>query len=360
MILDKKYKIALIGYRLNGGGAEKQMANLSLFFDSVGIDVHIITVLNDMGYAYAGKVFHTRDHEISTTIFGRISRFWAIKKYFEKEKFDYIIDFRFRNKFIQELLINRLVYKNTPVIYRVESYLIDHYLPKSNFLANIIYKHAFSIVCVSKKIEHLITSNYNLKNTTAIYNGLYLNPELINAKIESPVPYIIAVGSMENTFKQFDHLLKAYAKIKTNQIPLYILGTGSLKADYEQLALQLNLGEKVKFLGFKDNVFDYMKNAKLLVMSSKNEGFPNVLIESLANNTPVVSYDCDSGPSEIIINEYNGLLVENQNIDALASAINRMLSDHELYAFCKANAKSSIEKFEMNAIGQEWIKLLKL
>lgn len=360
MKLKNQYKIALVGFRLNGGGAEKQMANLSLFLSSIGVDVHIITVINDMGYEYAGKVFHTRDYEFSNNIFGRITRFWSMYKYFKKENFDYIIDFRFRNKFIQELLIRHFVYKNTPIIYRIESYLIDHYLPQNKFLANLIYKNTFKVVCVSKKIENLITKKYNLKNTTTIYNSLHVKPNLIDTKIEFNEPYILAVGAMDNSLKQFDHLLKAYAKINPSPMPLYIIGTGILKTDYEKLALQLGLEKQVKFLGFKNNVHDYMKKATFLIMSSKNEGFGNVLIESLACETPVISYDCDSGPSEIIINEHNGLLVKNQSIDGLAVAINRMLNDHELYAFCKSNAKSSIEKFELHKIGQEWIKIMLL
>ena len=103
-----------------------------------------------------------------------------------------------------------------------------------------------------------------------------------------------------------------------------------------------------------------MAKAKFYVMSSKNEGFPNVLLESLSLGVPVVSYDCDSGPSEIIINEYNGLLIENQSIEALASGMNRFLNDEKLYIFCKNNAKQSVEKFHMDNIGSKWVELLNL
>jgi N-acetylgalactosamine-N,N'-diacetylbacillosaminyl-diphospho-undecaprenol 4-alpha-N-acetylgalactosaminyltransferase len=83
-----------------------------------------------------------------------------------------------------------------------------------------------------------------------------------------------------------------------------------------------------------------MKNAKFTVLASKNEGFGNVLIESLACATPVVAFDCLSGPSEIIQDRNNGLLVENQNFKKLAQ-MDLMIEDHDLYQFANRGRKAS-------------------
>jgi glycosyltransferase involved in cell wall biosynthesis len=81
----------------------------------------------------------------------------------------------------------------------------------------------------------------------------------------------------------------------------------------------------VTILPFNSNPFDIVQNARFTVLTSHYEGFPMSIVESLALGTPVVAVDCNSGPREIVIDEYNGLLVENYNVKNLAAAFNRMI-----------------------------------
>jgi glycosyltransferase involved in cell wall biosynthesis len=83
-----------------------------------------------------------------------------------------------------------------------------------------------------------------------------------------------------------------------------------------------------------------------------------MLVESLALGTPVISVNCESGPSEIIIDKHNGLLVENNNPDVFAEAMNRFISDQELYTHCKNNAKESVQKFSMENISKDWKRII--
>jgi glycosyltransferase involved in cell wall biosynthesis len=82
------------------------------------------------------------------------------------------------------------------------------------------------------------------------------------------------------------------------------------------------------------------------------------LVESLAVGTPVIAVDCETGPREIIQNNYNGLLVENHNPKALAEAMNTMATDENLFQTCKNNAKKSVEHLSLENIAQQWKQLL--
>ncbi len=111
-------------------------------------------------------------------------------------------------------------------------------------------------------------------------------------------------------------------------------------------------------MGFKSNALAYIQKAKALVLTSKSEGFPMVLIEALSLKTPVISFDCHSGPAEIIKHEENGLLVANQNIDMLTESLNKLLLNDTFYNKIKSNLNHSSNPFSEENNIQKWIDLL--
>jgi glycosyltransferase involved in cell wall biosynthesis len=144
-------------------------------------------------------------------------------------------------------------------------------------------------------------------------------------------PVFLAVGRM--TFqKDFSTLLRAFARVRRDRsVRLVIIGEANQKQQARFLAEASELGvrEGVELLGYRPNPLPYMARAAMLVLSSRYEGFPNVLLEAMACGTPVVSTACPSGPSEILEDGTYGALVPVGDDPALAGAIVATL-DHPL------------------------------
>ena len=191
-------------------------------------------------------------------------------------------------------------------------------------------------------MQQIIEDKHGLKNVTTIYNSINIEDIVSksDATIELNFEYIIAVGQYATNVKQFDKLIEAYAKSKLPEqnMALVILGEGQLQEQLISVAKAFKVEHLVHFSGFKSNPFKYIKRAKFFVLSSELEGLPMVLLEALACGTPVVSFNCPTGPEEVITHGENGLLIEHQNIEALTQGINTMMLDTELYKTCKANA----------------------
>lgn len=358
-----KYKIALIGYRLSGGGSERVMATLSVFFDKIGIDVYNIIILDEVSYPYAGKLVNLgllKDNK--NGFVNKYKRLSALRNCLNTNDFDYIIDFRFRIKPIQELIISRLIY-NTKTIFTVHSFLIDHYMPNNSLLTRFMYNHCYANVAIVDEMKVLMEDKHNLENVVTISNPVNLEEvsEKCTESIEVEFDYIIAIGQYESPIKQFDMLILSYANsiLPHKNFHLIILGKGN-KMPLQSIAEENGVSEYVHFLGFQNNPFKYISKAKFLVLTSKNEGFANVLLEALACKTPVIAFDCPCGPSVIIKDKNNGILVENQNLQKLTEAMNLFVEDESLYQHCKLNALESITPFLLDTIGQQWLELMKM
>lgn len=130
---------------------------------------------------------------------------------------------------------------------------------------------------------------------------------------------ILAVGRLKKQ-KGFDILIQAIAEIESDA-RLEIAGDGPLKDELIKLAERLNISERVKFIGFQKDIMSLMRSSDCFVLSSRWEGFGNVLVEALYSQVPIVSFDCDYGPREILENGLYGILVKEKNPQALAYAI---------------------------------------
>ena len=360
--MDKK-KVLIVAKSLSEGGAERAAAIVSLMLKDFNYDVTIVVLDNKVTYHYYGTCFVLNKNELKKNFKTRIDFFIDFRNYVQKHHFDYIIDFRTRNLFLREMFIYKFIYKNVKnIIFTTHNPKLFLYIPKPYFLFKKVYSNALKNVVVSSEIENLLKEKRLLNNTALIYNAIDINKidKLKREPISEKDEFILVVGRMNDDIKQIDKLIAIYPKtnLKKHNIKLFVMGSGALTNTIKAQVNASGIGDDIRFLSFQENPYKYMGKAKFLVLCSKMEGFPFVILESLACATPVISFDCRTGPREVIVNEHNGLLVEDQNFDALTKAINKFTTHSKLYHFCKDNAFSSVEKYDIKIIAKNWIRIL--
>jgi len=122
----------------------------------------------------------------------------------------------------------------------------------------------------------------------------------------------------------------------------------------EKHALQLEIANQVSFIGQIDDLGDVFHEASLFVLASRYEGFPNVLVEAMASGLPVISFDCSSGPAEIIRHGVDGLLVPPGDVTGLALAIDDLMLDPDKRLLLAGRAPEVIERFSIEEIMSKW------
>lgn len=360
MLESSKKKICLVSLALGGGGAEKSVALLSKVLFQLGHEVHIVTVVNNVQYEFSGKLFNLgliKDQ--NSGLLGDIKRLLAFKRFLRRHDFDFVIDNRTRVVFLKELIISKWLYNPRKTIYCIRSYYLDNYIPRNPVLARILYASSFKIIGNSNAITNELRIRYNLENIDKIYNPIenYLS-DANRTSIDDD--YIIFFGRLEEKVKNISLLLESYEKSKLPEsgVKLVILGDGPDKIKLKEKAKRSLVSSSILFHDFIPNPMSIVSHAKFSVLTSRYEGFPRMLLESLSAGVPVISVNCKSGPDEIIEHGVNGLLVANNNAQLLAVTMNQMLNNHELYSRCKDNAIKSVEKFNFVSIGSNWQKVL--
>lgn len=224
------------------------------------------------------------------------------------------------------------------------------------------YPSAEAVVAVSKGVRDDLLQIVSLPGDKVhvIYNPININEIFIKAKepLHHPwfsngePPVVLGVGRL-TAAKDFSTLIHAFSLVrKERPAHLMILGEGEERPTLEQLVRKLKLEEDVALPGFVGNVYKYMKRAAVFVLSSRWEGFGNVLVEAMACGTRLVSTDCPAGPAEILEGGKWGKLVPVGDWQALAQAINEALDSP------KQHMAERVKQFSCEVIAEKYKAVL--
>ena len=300
-------KIGIVKESLSIGGNERSVSNISQLL-SLNNEVYTILFNGEkIEYKYGGQLIDLNASP-RKGILGKITnsfiRYKRLKEAIEINKIDIIYAFtsitsfwmykRFENckKIISCRDFGKL---------RKNIYLYKYVLNKSDaMIFNSKYQMEYYLARFPKDEKKCFVS-YNIINIDEISSQISnKTDDEFDSFIKEHKFNIVAVGRFCKV-KGFEFLIRAVSKVcEKYDTGLILIGDGELRNNYYELINNLNIKENVFFTGFKQNPYNYMSKCDLFVLSSITEGFPNVILEALACELPIVSTNCLTGPAEIL------------------------------------------------------------
>jgi glycosyltransferase involved in cell wall biosynthesis len=249
----------------------------------------------------------------------------------------------------------------------------------AGFHATVNWKHRLVPLCyraLASRIDHAIAVSGGIAAELA---GAGLSPSKISTifnavigddfqnRAEMPVhhpwlvkkdrPVFVTAGRLVE-MKDHRTLLRAFAiHLQHRPSRLMLLGMGPMLGELRALAGALGIAEHVTFEGFVRNPLPYMRAADGFVLSSRSEGFGNVLVEAMGCGTPVIATDCPHGPSDILANGTYGILVPPRDPEALAPAFGRLLDERERWPAYQLRERAGAFSYQVCA--DEYARLLR-
>jgi glycosyltransferase involved in cell wall biosynthesis len=225
-----------------------------------------------------------------------------------------------------------------------------------SWLREWLYGTAYCVVAPSRGVLESFSGEIRRRGRV-IPNPVDLTPA---ASARRGSGRLVAVGRLVHQ-KGFDLLLQAFAEIAPAHPgwTLTIWGEGEERAALEALRASLGLAERVRLPGLTERPGQWVEDADMFVLSSRFEGFPNVIAEAMAAGLPVVAFDCPWGTDEIVRDGEDGLLVPREDVHALAAAMRRLVGDPELRHRLGEAGGRNVRRFGKEAIVAQWDALIR-
>ena len=223
-----------------------------------------------------------------------------------------------------------------------------------NFLRNKLYPAAAGYIAQTEKAKQICLGNKWNGNVKVIGNPIRRvekNPAVKKENI------ILTVGRLIKT-KHFDHLIEIFSEIDHSAWKLMIVGGDAkklkLSEELQQKVEELKMGDRILLEGQQKDVDSYYSKSKLFAFTSSSEGFPNAIGEALSAGLPVVAYDCEAGPSDMISDGENGYLVPLFDKEKFRNKLHQLMENDELRERFGDKSNLKLQNFEESKVAQSF------
>lgn len=348
-------KIDFLVNSLVAGGAERVLILLANYFDEQGNDVTIITFNEPEVFSANPTVKRVRLHDggIKNHTVRSIKN--LLSYYKDKSKRPNILmPFMTRTNFMGIILGK---------IYGIKVVSAEHnnHVRETDFFGRITRKYLYRI---SDALTVLTTFDEKHYKQLGVNVHIMPNPctfEVCNETERNREKIILAVGDLNRYHhKGFDNLVPLIAPVlkKNPDWKLKFVGGGDDGTQLlKNLAKTHNVENRIIFEGYSTEVARIMSESEIYVMSSRTEGLPLVLIEAFACRTACISFDCVTGPSDIIDHNKNGLLIRDQNFDEMAEQLDILMNDPGLRIKLANEGVNSLDRYKIDAIYNRYLTI---
>lgn len=344
------------------GGIERVTATLlTEFSKSTAFEFEIISLFrgrnapnyqipDEIKIHYISEKSHGDKPHSAKRIVSLICIIGQIRKFFKGSDYDLVIAQSFPPAFA--LYCSGFYCKR---IIAAEHVYAKYYSTALQLIRKYVYRKIAKVVVLTNADKAFFDSQIDENKTVVIPNPVCLRnrpDSLPDSK------RIISVGRLEYQ-KGYDNLIDGFVEVHQRHPgwELDIYGGGTLLHSLKAQIDNLGLTDVIHLKGVTNDIDAALRTASFFVMPSRFEGFPMVLVEAMCQGLPCVSYDCPNGPSDIIKDGYNGLLIENQNQSALVKGIEYMIDHPEERKRMGANAPDSIAPYAPGKIAEKWVRL---
>lgn len=357
-------RLALVTASLAQGGAERVISILTDQWSRQGKDVTIMVLNRGDTAAYevnaAVKIENVglvSDRSVNSLQAGLrvIQKISALRRAIRQLRPDVLVSFLDYGNILTLLASRRLGIpvivseRIDPSLYRIGTFW--------EMARRVTYPHADAVVCQTEATLEAFQRRFSFQG--CVIPNPVIAPAVSSQRkreLRGNTPRsVMAMGRLVPQ-KGFDLLIQAFSRVAARHTDwiLTIAGGGPMRDELMAQAQRLGVRDRVFLTGPLEDPFPTLANADLFVLSSRFEGFPNALCEAMACGVPVISFDCPAGPREIIRDNVDGILVRPADFEALASALDRLMSSPEERARLAARAPEITARFSVERVLALW------